>query len=296
MIKNNRISLRSKIIIVLKNNINLRMLLDTFACIFFISYACLAQQAINQSSNVPTGLTELNSIVTIIASIITILGAIFGIPLYILNFRKTRTELDKLRLETKEKELEVNKKKRECEISEEGQTGKSRFNLIDIKDPDLIAPLFVFLNYIIASIISNFMNYGVNILYTTYISVNSSIFTDYQFLVAIAQSVVIALISLVLYVPLIKEGNKVKKERGKTLIPAISILLNFIIALSIINIINDIFYVIINVVYYVLDPNRHTYGFNLNLINVIDLAITGIITIFLLAPILIDAYRAKKSI
>ena len=166
--------------------------------------------------------------------------------------------------------------------------GSSRFNFIDISDPYLTGSLFVFLNFIIATIISTLLSSGTE-------AITLALAWDYPDLAIKASNAVSVIITIILYVPLIREGNKVKSESAKDLIPSISILLNFIIALGIFSIISSIIFTLATLSTYISNHGTIS-GVNTNFIYVAGELIVGLIALYLLVPILKNAYEARNSI
>jgi hypothetical protein len=279
-------------------NLTLINLLYLSSAFFLFSGTCVAQYANNQSSDAISWVIQADPYIKLIGGAIGILAAILGIPIYILNFYKTKAELKRLHLENQEKEEELARKKIEFDKIL-GYNGKNSplFNLIDITDPRIVIPIFLVLNYIIAFIIQLIANHGQKLIGTSLLSVFGTNFLSNEnnaFLLALSMDILQTAISIILFFPIIKEGKLAKREYDIGIIPGISILLSFIIAFSILNIVNNLV-TLFSTIAIILLVNYKLTSYVL-VLSAIGLILSAIIGLYLLLPILKDAYIARDSI
>jgi hypothetical protein len=137
---------------------------------------------------------SLETYVKVIGGIVAGLGTLFGLPITILQFQKTRAEIRKLELETESLKAK--------NIST-GGTWQSNKIIIDhsdnasvqiLADPRFLGPLLLLLDFIIAWIILSLASYALD-----------------TFLDGTLRALVLGLLAIILLVPIAREARRVKK-------------------------------------------------------------------------------------
>ena len=142
----------------------------------------------------PGWLSDLDSYAKVFGLVLTGLGTLFGLPLAILNFRKTRAEIRKLELEANA--LEKNSPSENQ--SEEGYrisiADSNHVNIKILADPRFLGPLLLLLDFIIAWIIITLSSYLLGLI-----------------VFGMIKRLIVLIIAGILLVPIYRETVRVKK-------------------------------------------------------------------------------------
>lgn len=137
-------------------------------------------------------LSQLDIYAKIFGGVITTLGALFGLPITILLFKKTKAEIRKLELEAEALENRESVTQRSAGVYEIAISGD--YNSVKIlADPRFLAPLLLLLDFIIAWIVLTIASYAL------------SFWIPY-----IIRASILLLIAAVLLIPIFKEAKRVK--------------------------------------------------------------------------------------
>ena len=141
-------------------------------------------------------LNSLDIYAKIFGIAITGLGTLFGLPLAVMNFRKTKAEIKKIELEAdallQNSNIPKNIEKYEgYKINIENSTD---VNVKVTSDPRFLGPLLLLLDFIIAWIILTLMNHFLG-----------------AFLPRIIESAITIITACLLLIPILKESLRVKK-------------------------------------------------------------------------------------
>jgi len=142
----------------------------------------------------PNWLSQLSSYAKVFGLVLTGLGTLFGLPLTILNFRKTRAEIRKLELEANA--LETNEMSNETN-NEGYRISIKESNNVKIKilaDPRFLGPLLLLLDFIIAWIIITLSSYLLGLIITR-----------------VFRTLIVLIIAGILLIPIYQESVRVKK-------------------------------------------------------------------------------------
>jgi hypothetical protein len=130
-----------------------------------ISGAALAQTSVpaTTASGAASALTELDTFVKLFVAGITGLGALLGLPIVLLTYRKTRAEITKLELEgnaLREKQSTQGERSRDEEGNIRILVDRSPNTSIQVlADPRFLAPLLLLLDFIFAWVVLTLANY-----------------------------------------------------------------------------------------------------------------------------------------
>ena len=146
-------------------------------------------------------LAELNIYAKVFAAVLTGLGVVFGLPLTVLQFRKTRAEIRKLELEAESLEANaasVGAGERGAEGHQIVVEGADNVSVRILADPRFLGPLLLLLDFIIAWILITLANYALQLV------------TTGTGLLSARRGIMIAL-AAVLLVPIAREARRVRK-------------------------------------------------------------------------------------
>jgi hypothetical protein len=162
--------------------------------LLFLSACTASPASISSPTNTPNQAETVDTYVKIFTGIIAGLGALFGFPLTLLQFRKTRAEIRKLELEAKALESQ--------QVSIEDVVQPYRIVVSDsrnvtvmvLTDPRYLGPLLLLLDFIVAWIVLSLANYALGL-----------------FLSGPILTLVIGLLALFLLVPILREAKHLKR-------------------------------------------------------------------------------------
>ena len=169
-----------------------------------VASAAFAQVSPQTPSPVPHApwLDHLSIYATVFGAVLTGLGTLFGLPLVVLNFKKTRAEIRKLELEA-----EALQRTGQSTIGDvEGGTSftisnSNHLNIQVLADPRFLGPLLLLLDFILAWIVLTFANYFLGIV------------TGVVGLHGIGTALLLVL-AFVLLMPIAKEARRVRSVLG----------------------------------------------------------------------------------
>jgi hypothetical protein len=166
-----------------------------FLLLLLVLSACTASPAsISSPTNAPNQAETVDTYVKIFTGVIAGLGALFGLPLTFLQFRKTRAEIRKLELEAKALESR--------QVSIEDVVQPYRIVVSDsrdvtvavLADPRYLGPLLLLLDFIVAWIVLSLANYALGV-----------------FLSGAILTLIVGLLALFLLVPILREAKHLKR-------------------------------------------------------------------------------------
>ena len=132
-------------------------------CFCFVVPVCALAQVVSPKSVAISGFTDADTYAKVIGGVLTGLGTLFGLPLVILSYKKTRAEIRKLELES----IALAGNKPDSDRVRRGIEGGTRIdvdrspnvNVQIMADPRFLGPLLLLLDFIFASIILTFAGY-----------------------------------------------------------------------------------------------------------------------------------------
>ena len=139
-------------------------------------------------------LNELDTYTKVFGGVVALLGTLFGLPIVILNFQKTRAEIRKLELEAAKLQNETLSSDGVLQNGYNIEINDSKDVSVQIlADPRFLAPLLLLLDFIFAWGILTLAGYVIGF-----------------FLFGFFRTVLIALLAAILLVPIIREARRVK--------------------------------------------------------------------------------------
>jgi hypothetical protein len=175
-----------------------------------VAVAVSAQVSSQPATNTPAiphpeWLDHVSLYATVFGAVLTGLGTLFGLPLVILNFKKTRAEIRKLELEA----TALERTGQSIVGDVEGGvsltvSNSSHVNVQVLADPRFLGPLLLLLDFILAWIVLTFADYFIGIV------------TSVIHIAGIGMLILLA-IACVLLIPIAKEARRVRSVlRPKT--------------------------------------------------------------------------------
>jgi hypothetical protein len=178
--------------------IKLRMSVINIYRIFFFSFLMIPAIVFGQPPEAETKqaiglLNNIDIYAKVIGAILTGLGTLFGLPLVILNFRKTRAEIRKL-------ELEASALQQKAAVTGDSESGTSihisdshDVNVQVLADPRFLGPLLLLLDFIFAWVLLTLAGYFLSLFGLGYI-----------------RTILLFTLAAVLLIPIAKEAHRVK--------------------------------------------------------------------------------------
>ena len=158
--------------------------------LIFASTACAGDETATKATG---WVGQLDIYAKIFGGVITALGALFGLPITILHFKKTKAEIKKLELEAQALEKQESVSKKITGIYEIAIRGD--YNSVKIlADPRLLAPLLLLLDFIIAWILLTIAGYALS-----------------YWIPNVIRATILLLLAAILFIPIFKEARRVKK-------------------------------------------------------------------------------------
>jgi zinc transporter ZupT len=140
-------------------------------------------------------LGQLDTYAKVFGGVLAGLGTLFGLPLVILNFQKTRAEIRKLELEAAELQNKGLSSDAISQYSHRIEIVNSDHNTIQIlADPRFLAPLLLLLDFIFAWGLLTLAGYVIGF-----------------FLSGIFRTMLTALLAAILLFPIIREARRVRR-------------------------------------------------------------------------------------
>jgi len=140
-------------------------------------------------------LNHLDTYSKIFAAVLAGLGALFGLPLAVISFKKTRAEIKKLELEAQA--LEAN-----SPVPQDREEGyrinienSNDVNVQVIADPRLLGPLLLLLDFIVAWILLSLLNYVLDI-----------------FRIGVISRIITVIVGVIILTPILRESLRVRKN------------------------------------------------------------------------------------
>jgi hypothetical protein len=175
---------------------SLFVLLPLGLCFISVSYAqspSASASPLTQTDNLGW-LGQLDTYAKVFGGVLAGLGTLFGLPLVLLNFRKTRAEIRKLELEAAALQGKVVSSDAVSQYGHRIEINNSDNNTIEIlADPRFLAPLLLLLDFIFAWGILTLAGYVISF-----------------FLGGIFRTMLTALLAAILLVPIVREARRVK--------------------------------------------------------------------------------------
>jgi len=144
--------------------------------------------------NSPSWLSELSNYGKVFGLVLTGLGTLFGLPLAVLNFNKTRAEIRKLELEANALETNIPHENQNKDGYKISIMHSKDVKIKILADPRFLGPLLLLLDFIIAWIIITLSSYLIGLIL-------SGFFKTFTVLV----------IAGILLIPIYRESVRVKK-------------------------------------------------------------------------------------
>ena len=140
-------------------------------------------------------LGQLDTYAKVIGGVVAGLGTLFGLPLVILNFKKTRAEIRKLELEAAALQNKTLSADAVSQYANRIEIVNSDNNTIQVfADPRFLAPLLLLLDFIVAWGILTLAGYVIDF-----------------FVPGILSTIMTALLAGILLVPIVREARRVKR-------------------------------------------------------------------------------------
>lgn len=146
-------------------------------------------------ANSPAWLGQLDTYAKVIGGVVAGLGTLFGLPVVILNFKKTRAEIRKLELEAAALQNKTLSADAVSQYANRIEIVNSDNNTIQIfADPRFLAPLLLLLDFIFAWGILTLAGYVIDF-----------------FVPGLLSTIVTALLAGILLVPIVREARRVRR-------------------------------------------------------------------------------------
>lgn len=142
----------------------------------------------------PAWLSEADAYVKVFGAVLTGLGALFGLPIVFLSFKKTRAEIRKLELEAAALQGKANAEGAVQAGTTIAISHSHDLNIQVLADPRFLGPLLLLLDFILAWIVLTLAGTFLNIIHLGIIS-----------------SILLAVLAAALLVPIAKEARRVKQ-------------------------------------------------------------------------------------
>jgi len=165
-----------------------------FLLSLFVLTACVAQPTSVSSGSVPRQAVMVDTYVKIFTGVVAGLGALFGLPLTLLQFRKTRAEIRKLELEAKSLESGQVSTEDVLQGHRIVVDHSEKVTITILTDPRYLGPLLLLLDFIIAWVILSLASYALGV-----------------FLSGPIRTVILGLLALLLLIPILREARRLKK-------------------------------------------------------------------------------------
>ncbi|WP_201214788.1 hypothetical protein [Rhodocyclus purpureus] len=169
----------------------MKTVLTLVAPLLIMPALALAQAAPPAS---PTWLSEADAYVKVFGAVLTGLGTMFGLPIVLLSFKKTRAEIRKLELEAAALQGKANAEGAVQAGTTIEISHSHDLNIQVLADPRFLGPLLLLLDFILAWVILTLAGTFLNIIDLGVIS-----------------SVLLAVLAMALLVPIAKEARRVKR-------------------------------------------------------------------------------------
>ena len=165
-----------------------------FLLSLFILTACVASPTSVSSGNAPGQVVMVDTYVKIFTGVVAGLGALFGLPLTLLQFRKTRAEIRKLELEAKSLESRQVSTEDVLQGHRIVVDHSEKVTVTILTDPRYLGPLLLLLDFIIAWVVLSLAGYALGV-----------------FLSGPIRTVILGLLALLLLIPILREARRLKK-------------------------------------------------------------------------------------
>ena len=142
----------------------------------------------------PEWLKELGIYAKVFGFVLTGLGTILGLPLAVINFRKTRAEIRKLELEAKALESNSSSTSNNEGVNRIEIKDSDHVNIQVLADPRFLGPLLLLLDFIIAWILITLSSYLLGLVFSSFI-----------------KTVCVLVIAGILLIPIYQESVRVRK-------------------------------------------------------------------------------------
>ena len=158
-----------------------------------------------QAASAPTvdWVGELDAYVKVFGAVLTGLGTLFGLPLALLSFRKTRAEIRKLELEAAALQGKANADGRVEAGTVISISHSHDLNVQVLADPRFLGPLLLLLDFILAWVVLTLAGIFMNL-----------------FNFGIISTAALGLLAALLLAPIAKEARRVKQTLKPTAAPS----------------------------------------------------------------------------
>jgi hypothetical protein len=165
----------------------------TILLLSFILICLFAYSQADKATGQKSDLSSLDIYAKVVGVVLTGLGALFGLPLAVMNFKKTKAEIRKLEREAEALTLNRPDRTEKYEGYNINIEGSKDVVVSITADPRFLGPLLLLLDFIIAWVIITLISYFLGI-----------------FIGGFIKSMIILLTACVLLIPILKESIRVR--------------------------------------------------------------------------------------